>query len=183
LYKPDKIIIHASDSEWGDVAEIDRWHKERGWDGIGYHFVILNSLHKIGLFLDVTTDGMLQFGRPLDTQGAHCIGQNSSSIGICLIGVKSFSDAQQSTLMTLCKSLMNQYDIELSDIYGHNEFNENKTCPNFDVNDWIARWVDMDAWNESFVKPESDRLDSIEEQLARINGRLKSLERRGSLGL
>jgi len=29
-----KIILHCSDSEWGDAAEIDKWHKARGWQGI-----------------------------------------------------------------------------------------------------------------------------------------------------
>ena len=41
-----KIIIHCSDSEFGDAALIDKWHKERGWTGIGYHYVILNGCRK-----------------------------------------------------------------------------------------------------------------------------------------
>jgi hypothetical protein len=32
-----QIIIHCSDSEFGNVIQIDRWHRERGWKGIGYH--------------------------------------------------------------------------------------------------------------------------------------------------
>ena len=40
---PDRITIHCSDSEWGNADVIDEWHKKRGWDGIGYHYVILNG--------------------------------------------------------------------------------------------------------------------------------------------
>ena len=39
----DTIVIHQSDSAFGNAAVIDEWHRERGWSGIGYHWVILNG--------------------------------------------------------------------------------------------------------------------------------------------
>lgn len=42
----DKIIINCSDSDWGDAEVIDEWHRERGWDGIGYHYIICNGRPK-----------------------------------------------------------------------------------------------------------------------------------------
>lgn len=110
------IIIHCSDSPQGrgdDASTIDRWHKERGWTGIGYHYVILE-------------DGLIQEGRPLGTKGAHARGYNNY-IGICLIGVDAFTDAQFTSLALLCKAL----DVE--DIKGHYDVSTTKTCPNFDV--------------------------------------------------
>ena len=122
MRKIDKIIIHCSDSFFGDAALIDAWHKERGFSGIGYHYVIL-------------LNGVCEDGRPLEMTGAHCKGDNEKSIGICLIGKDSFADEQMVSLKELCLKLMKEYGIKASDIYGHSERpgGKNKTCPNFDV--------------------------------------------------
>lgn len=114
------IIIHCSESPNGrnDTAEdIHRWHKEKGWDGIGYHWVI-------------TTDGKLQAGRPEYWQGAHASGHNENSIGICLIGTDEFNDDQWEILT----NKLREYKIKYPDvkIIGHNEVSD-KTCPGFDV--------------------------------------------------
>ena len=66
-----RIIIHCSDTPEGrddTAADIDRWHRAKGWDGIGYHYV-------------VRLDGTIETGRPLERPGAHCAGYNQSSIG------------------------------------------------------------------------------------------------------
>ena len=41
MAKLTNIIIHCSDSDFGDAQTIDLWHKQRGWKGIGYHYVIV----------------------------------------------------------------------------------------------------------------------------------------------
>ena len=72
----DYIIIHCSATPPSmDVGakEIDKWHRQRGWRKIGYHYVI-------------TRDGDIQEGRELDEIGAHCRGLNSTSVGVCLVG-------------------------------------------------------------------------------------------------
>ena len=115
------VIIHCSDSKphRGDTAEtIHRWHKERGWDGIGYHKVILEN-------------GNIENGRPLYWPGAHAKGYNDY-VGICLMGIDEFTDEQFYALNDLIQSLVLEYGIQASEIKGHYEVSS-KTCPNFDV--------------------------------------------------
>lgn len=115
------VVVHCSDSDFGDADLIDRWHKERGWDGIGYNFVI-------------TRDGELQLGRSLNRAGAHANGYNKTHIGICLIGVNMFTDEQFTTLTTLLTSLSAAFGIHAANILGHYQCTgTQKTCPNFDV--------------------------------------------------
>ena len=55
------------------MADIDRWHKARGWRCIGYHFVVYR-------------DGTVHPGRPVEQIGAHTSNHNARSIGICYVG-------------------------------------------------------------------------------------------------
>lgn len=130
-----RIILHCSDSNWGNSAIINDWHKQKGWKGIGYHFVICNGFLKPdSTIYDHKLDGLLQPGRSIDKIGAHCAGHNADSIGICLIGRRLFSGAQLlETLQDLLVELMCQFDLEPKDIYGHYELDPNKTCPNINM--------------------------------------------------
>lgn len=125
----NKIIIHCSATPEGrdyTVADIRRWHLQRGFSDIGYHYVIYR-------------DGSIVVGRPLTQPGAHCYGQNKTSIGICYIGGltsdgKSAKDtrtpAQKSALVSLIKELRSKFPG--STVHGHREF-ANKDCPCFDA--------------------------------------------------
>jgi hypothetical protein len=124
-----EIIFHCSASSFGDGEEIDRWHKDRGWDGIGYHFVILNGFRSAGKY-NAKDDGIIEVGRPIEKAGAHCKGRNSNSIGVCLIGNNLFSANQlYVAIPTLIKMIDPEGKLE---IHGHNEFSS-KTCPNIDI--------------------------------------------------
>ena len=123
-----KIIIHCSATPQGvhyTLADIDRWHRARGWRGCGYHYLIL-------------LDGTIQQGRPLEQEGAHCQGHNAHSIGICYIGGLVSSGKPQDTrtpeqrdmLWSLVKSLKKRFPS--ATIHGHNEF-ASKSCPCFNV--------------------------------------------------
>jgi len=71
-----EIIIHCSATPEGrdyTVEDIRRWHLNRGFKDIGYHFVIYR-------------DGSIHVGRAKDLVGAHCEGHNAISIGVCYIG-------------------------------------------------------------------------------------------------
>jgi N-acetyl-anhydromuramyl-L-alanine amidase AmpD len=121
-----EIVIHCSASPNGrdDRAEdIHRWHLERGFDGIGYHWVI-------------TRGGRLEAGRPEYWTGAHAKGHNTGSIGICLIGTDEFTDKQFMELKCLLIRLRNRYPDAI--ILGHNEISE-KSCPGFDVQEWLRK--------------------------------------------
>jgi N-acetylmuramoyl-L-alanine amidase len=122
---PDTIVIHCSDSPQGrgdTAATIHRWHKERGFDGIGYHSVILE-------------DGTLEYGRPEYWPGAHATRVNDHSLGVCLIGIDSFTERQYETLATYLHNKTAEYNISSSNIVGHYEVST-KTCPNFNVEDF-----------------------------------------------
>lgn len=138
----NKIIIHCSDSLFGNVEEISHWHKQRGFDTIGYHFVIYNNRSqkdKSGKWINTYySDGDLRYGRKVPYVGAHCRYHNSDSIGICLVGVDEFSDEQMETLKNLVKYLIKLYNIEFDNVVGHNELSE-KPCPNFNVREWVNK--------------------------------------------
>lgn len=111
-------IVHCSDSDHGDVKEIRQWHRERGWDDIGYHFVIRR-------------DGEIEVGRTLDVLGAHCQGHNADSVGTCLVGIAAFLPCQFEALRRLHAMLRGIFGPIA--LHGHRDYNPGKTCPNFDV--------------------------------------------------
>ena len=129
MRKITKLIIHCSATPEGrdyTVADIDRWHRARGFKGIGYHYVIYR-------------DGSVHPGRAVEVIGAHCTGQNANSIGICYIGGlaadgKTAKDtrtpAQKEALRNLVAELKARYPGVT--VHGHREF-ANKACPCFDV--------------------------------------------------
>lgn len=126
MRKINKIIIHCSDTLAGkffNAKDIDTWHKQQGWTEIGYHFVIL-------------LDGTIENGRAVEAIGSHCYGENHDSIGICYIGGKGGDTrtlAQKEALKQLVQKLCAEYKISPLAIHGHNEYNQGKSCPNFNV--------------------------------------------------
>lgn len=127
--KITEIIIHCSATAEGKdftVKDIDRWHRDRGFDCIGYHYVIYR-------------DGTVHEGRDVDRQGAHCTGHNANSIGICYIGgcaadgktaKDTRTDKQKAALWTLLRELITLYPD--AQIHGHRDFAK-KACPSFDA--------------------------------------------------
>jgi hypothetical protein len=98
------------------------WHTVRGFSDVGYHlFIWLN--------------GKVELGRPIKNPGAHCRGNNSHSIGICLGGKDVTTKRQKQSLVNWIKHYMQIFDLKPSDVKGHYEYNENKTCPNLDMDE------------------------------------------------
>lgn len=129
-----KIIIHYSATPQGEsytAADIRRWHLQRGFNDIGYHWVI-------------RLDGTIEPGRSETKIGAHCLGQNAQSIGICYIGgcpprttpgwankgIDTRTPAQKAALIKLLRELKTRYPN--ATIHGHNEFAA-KPCPGFNA--------------------------------------------------
>ena len=125
------IVIHCSRSEFGNAALITKWHLQRGFDIIGYHFVILNGQLDARHYNDLF-DGQIESGRPLDDdhiletseKGAHVRGHNRS-VGICLIGMsEEFTDKQLESLLWLLGILKEQFrDISISQ---HSDYDKTK---------------------------------------------------------
>lgn len=129
MRKLDTIIVHCSATESGTVESIRKYHmKVNGWSDIGYHFVIYPN-------------GVVVTGRPIEQAGAHCQGANAYSVGVCLIGNKSFSDAQFKSLRKLVGDLKKKYP-SIAKVAGHKEYpsakKQGKTCPNFNVQEVLA---------------------------------------------
>lgn len=123
MRKVSKIILHCSASDLrqhDSIAWIKKIHKERGFDTAGYHYYI-------------TKMGRLEIGRHIGKIGAHTLGENTGSVGICLGGLTSFTDLQFITLYRILRNLFDVFGLDESNLYGHNEFNKNKTCPVFSV--------------------------------------------------
>ena len=129
MRKITEIIIHCSATPAGrsfTVQDIDRWHRARGFSSIGYHYIIY-------------LDGSIHPGRPVDEIGAHCLGHNAHSIGVCYIGgldtdtlepADTRTPGQRAALRELIAKLQEQYPG--ATVHGHNEFAD-KACPCFRV--------------------------------------------------
>lgn len=129
MRKINKIIIHCAATPEGrnfTVEDIRRWHLQRGFRDIGYHYVIY-------------LDGSVHTGRPIEQIGAHTLNHNNHSIGICYIGgcakdgktpKDTRTEAQRSALVKLVAELRAKFPG--ATVHGHNEF-ANKACPSFNV--------------------------------------------------
>lgn len=138
--------------------KITEWHLDRGWNDIGYHFVI-------------ESDGVVRQGRSIRMQGAHVHGHNENNIGICIVGgvdsegksVMNFTEYQLENLRTLILGLLWVYDVPEENILGHRDWSPDldddgvierhewlKDCPCFDVQHW---WKTNEA--KFYVEEES----------------------------
>jgi len=130
----NKIVIHCSATREGvnvSAATIDTWHRKRGFDQIGYHYVI-------GL------DGAIQAGRPVNIMGAHVGGGgNRASIGIAYIGgvdanlkaKDTRTEAQKVALIKIIKILKNIYP-EAS-IHGHRDYSKDKDGDGVEAHEYM----------------------------------------------
>jgi N-acetyl-anhydromuramyl-L-alanine amidase AmpD len=128
-----RIIVHCSYTPPSmDIGAdtIRAWHvEERGWSDIGYHYVVRRN-------------GEIEDGRPVERMGAHARGNNSDSIGICLVGGMAedggddcnFTRWQWEALSVLVDSLDEEYGH--LEVIGHRDVDDSKTCPTFDAIEW-----------------------------------------------
>lgn len=157
MNKIDSIIIHCSATRAGQdlrAKDIDRMHRQRGFNCIGYNFV-------------VDLDGTVENGRPLTMEGAHCnskgfsgVSYNRHSIGICYIGgldasgrpADTRTDEQKVALRNLVAKLCREYDI--IELLGHRDTSPDldgsgeveprefiKACPCFEVRDEFCNFL------------------------------------------
>lgn len=129
MRKINEIIVHCTATAEGKnfkAADIDRWHKAKGWNGIGYHHV-------------VDLDGTVEPGRPENEVGAHCLKHNANSIGVVYVGglasdgktpKDTRTSKQKAALVKLLTELKRRYPN--ATIHGHRDFAA-KACPSFDA--------------------------------------------------
>ena len=114
----DYIALHHAEASTCTAEQVDRWHKENGWSGIGYHFF-------------VRKDGSIYRGRPLTAMGAHVSGMNNCSIGICAEGkysTETMPDAQKKAICRLLVYLKDNNYYPDAKIVGHKEIGDSD-CP------------------------------------------------------
>ena len=141
MRKIDELIIHctATRAEWmsdnstaAKVKEVTKWHLERKFSNVGYHYLI-------------DRDGTVAEGRPVEEAGAHAKGHNDHSIGISLFGghggdqddkfEENFTPEQDRALRRLIAQLRMEYPA-IKTVRGHNEVSA-KMCPCFQVSKWL----------------------------------------------
>lgn len=138
----DFLVVHCSATNPRlDVGrrEIDLWHRRRGFDCIGYHYVIRRN-------------GDVEKGRADTDPGAHEPSVNSRSLGICLVGgvntdkvpkpENNFTTDQMDALRGLLIRLKSLHP--KAEVIGHRDAPSRpaKACPSFSVRDW---WKEMNA--------------------------------------
>jgi hypothetical protein len=158
---PEYLIVHhtggtdadpLADTSGHTFQVVDDYHRSLGWGKIGYHY-----------FIDKA--GLLTQGRFDNQEGAHTIGYNTKSLGICLAGNFDLTlptEAQKTTLASLLRVKMTQYAIPLEKIVPH-RFASAKTCyGKLLAEDFARRLV-------SYVSPKVELLRMIEELKKKID--------------
>lgn len=160
-FKPRWIVIHHSFSadgttrNWdairkyhmsyrfnGDIITRERFEEllpqqvtglEAPWTDVGYQFGVENVNGKIEV---------LQ-GRPIGAIGAHAMGFNAMSVGVCLVGNYDLDPPSADRLFvlaSLCRQLQIEFEIPRYQVIGHREtyvkLNKpvEKTCPGSQFN-------------------------------------------------
>lgn len=103
-----KVLIHhsASNSVTTKKADLERWHKARGFLEIGYHKVI-------------ERDGAVVAGRAESSEGAHAKGANTYSLGVCVVGDFETEAPTSEQLTSLLIDWCTTYGTADKDIHGH----------------------------------------------------------------
>lgn len=125
----NEIIIHSTATPRGmnvSAKNIDLWHKNAGYESIGYHYVVKLS-------------GVIEKGRPDDQVGAHTARHNSTTLGICYVGglgtdgkpKDTRTQAQKLALVALIKELLKKYP-SITKITSHSDYCKT-ACPSFDA--------------------------------------------------
>jgi N-acetyl-anhydromuramyl-L-alanine amidase AmpD len=114
-----------------DISTVAEWHRQRGFNDVGYHYFIKR-------------DGTRQKGRDLNAVGAHVVGYNHKSVGVCMAGgissvdkspENNFTPEQWATLYITLKELHEEYPRAV--IVGHRDLDAGKACPSFSVSEYV----------------------------------------------
>jgi hypothetical protein len=159
------IVIHHSASESGSMAVFDKEHRAKGWDGVGYHFVIGNGTNSADGQIEVTPRW------PVQKWGAHAKTLdnrfNEYGIGICMVGnfdVERPTPAQVRSLTRLTAYLMQTYHIPAQNVLGHRD-TKPTDCPGKFVNVGTIRSAAAQAIVDAGGKVEPDHTQTAAAEL------------------
>ena len=151
-----EIILHHAEASHASVEDINQWHLERGWAGIGYNYY-------------VRKDGTIWRGRPEWSVGAHAKGHNDKSIGICCEGaymVETMPAAQLAALKDLIRDIMSRYG-KLK-LLRHKDVNETD-CPGVNF-----PWAEVQKYAEPDTAKEETEV--VEKKNVMLNGKTYTCE-------
>lgn len=159
-----RIVLHCTATREGQpvsIADIDRWHKAKGWSGIGYNYLV--DLH-----------GDVKLGRPEIMVPAHVFGWNADSLGHVYAGgldsqgtpKDTRTEAQKAGQRRIIEDCIKHYP-SIVDICGHRDLSPDvdgdgviepfewmKACPSFSVEEQLKAWGLGKFWNpESRKRP------------------------------
>jgi len=168
----DRIYIHHSWSRLGDAEEIHKWHLERGFSGIGYNAAV--NIGDMPIRPDVGFPaGIIQLGRNINKMPAQVRGDNSHSIGICVIGNFDTIDEnrnpgespnpggdREKAVALLAATYCRKLNLPVRQVLGHREAkyvpgvpDPHKSCPGDNVNCDLMRmfiWQAMHGYYGQF---------------------------------
>jgi len=124
------VVLHHSASHDVSANTIDGWHKERGWDGVGYHFVI-------------RFDGSIEVARDWKKAGAHAVGRNATHLGICFTGdftKHAPTEEQMIAGIYLCRGLKERFSLKSFEFH-----HEQCPGPNFPFEEFVKAVNDKSA--------------------------------------
>lgn len=150
-HSPERLTLHHTaglrpetlEDSLEEVAFVQDLHRNgRGWNDIGYHFLI-------------DAAGRIFEGRPVNVVGAHVYGKNTGNVGISIMGYyhsphnHTLSPEQLETLGRLGRWLVAEYGISAEEIHQHREFKAT-ACPGDVVSESFERIRD------GMIPPEGD---------------------------
>lgn len=131
--KTSYIVLHHAAAITCTPQQIHQWHLNAGYVGIGYNFI-------------VRKDGSIYTGRPIGASGAHTIGYNSTSVGICAEGnfeTENMPEVQKDAIILLVKYVLEIYPGAI--IKGHGELDAT-ACPgkNYPLGEIKSKSMEVD---------------------------------------
>ena len=113
----DYIVLHHAAAVTCSARDIDNWHKDNGWAGIGYHYFVRKN-------------GKIYAGRPEWATGSHVLNMNHRSLGICAEGnydrEQEMPQSQKDSIIKLIKDIRTRYPN--AKIVGHKDIGSSD-CP------------------------------------------------------
>ena len=135
--KKTGIVIHCTDTPHTMDVTVDLLHKwhvvENGWAAIGYAYFIDKHGDEFKC-RDLDGDGDVE-----DEIGAHTRGFNKHTIGVCIEGRGKYTDAQLDQLESLIDRIRSRHGIVIDQVKGHSDYDSSKTCPMFNVKEFMHR--------------------------------------------
>jgi len=129
-YKPTVSNFNEKPDASYWLTAIDRVHRSKGWKKIAYHFIIM-------------PDGLIYVGRELDEDGAHTVGHNHNSIGVCVFGdfnTETMPTSQYISTKYLIAFLLVALKLDHNSLFFHRNF-ALKTCPGSKLD--LVQWREI----------------------------------------